>query len=122
MQPLVQSTNETPQGPLTLRVYVGKQCSGDLYLDDGKSYTFEHGDSLRMHFACEITQDGLNLSIGSHQGTYPAWWKEIRTEVYGWTPKQNSVLIKISDYDRRRWSSFPKAGLLPWRTRAKAWN
>jgi alpha-glucosidase len=93
MQPLVQSTSETPQGPLTLRVYVGKRCSGDLYLDDGKSYAFEHGDWLRMHFGCEITQDGLNLSIGSHQGPYPAWWKEIRAEVYGWTPKHNSVLI-----------------------------
>jgi alpha-glucosidase len=93
MQPLVQSTNEIPHGPLTLRVYVGKPCSGDLYLDDGKSYAFEHGDSLRMHFGCEITQDGLNLSIGSHQGPYPAWWKEIRAEVYGWTPKQNRVQI-----------------------------
>ena len=96
MQPLVQSTSETPQGPLTLRVYVGNACSGDLYLDDGKSYAFEHGDSLRMHFGCKVTQDGLKLSIGSHQGPYPAWWKQIRVEVYGWTPKQNRVLIKAN--------------------------
>jgi alpha-glucosidase len=96
MQPLVQSTSETPQGPLTLRVFVGKSCSGDLYLDDGKSYAFEHGDWLRMHFSCEITPDGLSLSIGSHQGPYPAWWKEIRAEVYGWAPRQNRVLINNS--------------------------
>jgi hypothetical protein len=31
--------------------------------------------------------------MGSHQGSYPAWWKQIRAEVYGWTPKQNKVLI-----------------------------
>jgi alpha-glucosidase len=93
IQPLVQSTSEIPEGPLTLRVYAGDSCSGNLYLDDGKSYAFERGDSLRVTFRCQVTQDGLSLSIGAHQGTYPAWWKQIRAEVYGWTPKQNKVLI-----------------------------
>jgi alpha-glucosidase len=94
MEPLVQSTSEIPDGPLTLRVYTGSSCSGDLYLDDGKSYAFEHGDSLRMHFSCKVTPDGLELSIGAHQGRYAPWWKQIRVEVFGWEPKQNKVLIK----------------------------
>jgi alpha-glucosidase len=94
MEPLVQSTSEIPDGPLTLRVYTGSFCSGDLYLDDGKSYAFEHGDSLRMHFGCKVTPDGLELSIGAHQGRYAAWWKQIRVEVLGWTPRQNKVLVK----------------------------
>jgi alpha-glucosidase len=93
IEPLVQSTSEVPDGPLTLRVYAGKACSGDLYLDDGKSYAFERGDSLRMHFSCKVTPDGLELSIGAHQGSYAAWWKQIRVEVFGWAPKQNKVLI-----------------------------
>jgi alpha-glucosidase len=93
MEPLVQSTSEVPDGPLTLRVYAGNACSGDLYLDDGKSYAFERGDSLRMHFSCKVTPDGLELSIGAHQGPYAAWWKQIRVEVFGWAPKQNKVLI-----------------------------
>ena len=46
-QPLVQSTDEKPQGPLTLRVYPptapGKDCDGSLYLDDGVSYDFQEG-------------------------------------------------------------------------------
>ncbi|MGB8536646.1 MAG: TIM-barrel domain-containing protein [Acidobacteriaceae bacterium] len=94
MEPLVQSTSEIPDGPLTLRVYTGSSCGGDLYLDDGKSYAFEHGDSLRMHFGCKVTPDGLELSIGAHQGRYAAWWKQIRVEVLGWTPRQNKVLVK----------------------------
>jgi alpha-glucosidase len=93
MQPLVQSTSETPDGPLTLRVYAGDSCGGDLYLDDGKSNAFERGDSLRMHFSCKVTPDGLELSIGEHQGPYPAWWKQIHAEIFGWTPKQNRVLV-----------------------------
>lgn len=100
MEPLVQSTSEIPEGPLTLRVYAGNACSGDLYLDDGKSYAFERGGSLRMHFSCKVTPDGLELSIGAHQGPYAAWWKQIRVEVFGWTPKQNRVLIKDHSADR----------------------
>jgi alpha-glucosidase len=100
MEPLVQSTSEIPDGPLTLRVYTGSSCSGDLYLDDGKSYAFEHGDSLRMHFSCKVTPDGLELSIGAHQGNYAPWWKQIRVEVFGWEPKQNKVLIKNQSADR----------------------
>jgi alpha-glucosidase len=100
MEPLVQSTSEIPDGALTLRVYTGSSCSGDLYLDDGKSYAFEHGDSLRMHFSCKVTPDGLELSIGAHEGRYAAWWKQIRVEVFGWEPKQNKVLIKNHSADR----------------------
>jgi alpha-glucosidase len=91
LQPLVESTSETPNGPLTLRVYAGDACSGDLYLDDGKSYAFERGDSLRIHFTCKVTPENLTLTIGQHQGPYPAWWKHIRVEVFGWSPRQNRI-------------------------------
>ena len=97
MQPLVQSTNETPKGPLTLRVYAGAAgapCNGELYLDDGKSYAYQHGAYLRMKFSCEVTADGIRLHIGAHEGTYPAWWKEIRAEVYGLQSKQYHASVK----------------------------
>lgn len=91
--PLVESTDRTPQGPLTLRIYAGNPCTGNLYLDDGKSYAFKHGAYLQISFRCQITPEGLELNIGPHEGTYPAWWREIRAEIYGWTPKQGKVLI-----------------------------
>ena len=37
-QPVVQSTDEVPQGPLALNVYPGTPCHGSLYADDGKTY------------------------------------------------------------------------------------
>lgn len=86
IQPLIQSTNETPQGSLTLRVYPGAAntpCEGSLYLDDGKSFAYQHGEYLRMKFGCEVTTDGIRLHIGAHEGTYPAWWKTIHAEIYG---------------------------------------
>ncbi len=93
MAPLVESTNEIPHGPLTLRIYAGDACTGTLYQDDGKSFAYKHGAFLRMKFSCQITQDGLRLNISAHEGSYPAWWKEIHAEFYGWTPKDGIVKI-----------------------------
>ncbi len=91
--PLVQSTNETPHGPLTLRVYAGNDCSGALYQDDGHSYAYQHGDFLRMTFNCQIDADGFHLHVSSHEGSHPAWWTTLRVEIYGWKPSQNVTLL-----------------------------
>ncbi len=93
LAPLVESTSETPQGPLTLRIYAGENCAGSLYQDDGNTYAFEHGAYLRTTFTCQITKDGLLLNVSPHQGSYPAWWTQIRAEVYGWKANKGVVLI-----------------------------
>ena len=92
MQPLIQSTEENPQGELTLRVYPGNDCHGSLYLDDGKTFAYKRGEMLRMEFSCTETPSGVALHVGSHQGTFQPWWKEIRVEVYGWDAKSARVL------------------------------
>jgi alpha-glucosidase len=88
-QPLVQSTDEKPQGPLTLRVYPpsqpGKDCGGSLYLDDGISYAFQQGDFLRVEFTCHSTAQGLTVTVDPHRGTFAPWWKLLTIEVYGAT-------------------------------------
>ena len=93
--PLTQSTAETPQGPLTLRLYAGPDCRGSLYLDDGHTYAYTHGDSLRMTFTCSITPEALSLNI-TEQGTYKPWWKDIRLEIYGWQPHANAATLNNS--------------------------
>jgi alpha-glucosidase len=91
MEPLVQSTEETPQGPLTLRVYAGDDCRGTLYTDDGKSFAFEHGDFLRMNFTCSITSNGIEIVVSKHEGSFIPWWKSLRLEIYGWTPTRGII-------------------------------
>jgi alpha-glucosidase len=99
--PLVQSTNETPQGPLTLRVYATSyagsgaenDCRGNLYIDDGKSYAYLKGESLRLDFSCEVTASALRVSIGKHRGSYMPWWKEIHVEVFGWSAKKGKASL-----------------------------
>jgi alpha-glucosidase len=93
--PLVQSTNETPKGPLTLRVYSGPNCSGDLYQDDGKSFAFRTGAYLRLHFTCLVNPDGtLAVHIDAQQGSFIPWWKEVRIEAFGWTPKRRLAITE----------------------------
>ncbi|HKF49791.1 MAG TPA: TIM-barrel domain-containing protein [Terracidiphilus sp.] len=86
-QPLVESTDEKPQGPLTLRVYppIGfdKDCSGILYLDDGVSFAFRKGDFLREQFTCRLSAQGIIVTVAPTMGTYASWWKLLQIEVYG---------------------------------------
>jgi alpha-glucosidase len=97
--PLTQSTNEIPQGPLTLRVYLGDECSGHLYLDDGKTFAYKTGTSLQMDFRCEMNANGLRINLGEHKGSYPAWWREIRIEIYGWSPSKRRARLNSGNIE-----------------------
>jgi alpha-glucosidase len=85
--PLTQSTDETPVGALTLRVYVGQNCNGELYQDDGRSFAFRSGQFFRRHFSCEAKPDGsLTIHLSAREGSFVPWWKEVRVETFGWAP------------------------------------
>ena len=82
-EPLVQSTSQTPKGPLQLEVYPGDDCSGEIYLDDGVSV---NGSSLRQKVTCSITPTGMSLQFGPRQGSYRPWWSRIAVTVHGTKP------------------------------------
>jgi alpha-glucosidase len=84
-QPLVQSTAETPQGPLSLDIYPGPDCAGTLYLDDGHSMAFEKGKYLRQTIRCTRDASGrLTITFGRREGDYPAWWTRIAVTIHDW--------------------------------------
>jgi alpha-glucosidase len=93
MQPLVESTEQKPAGPLELRVYAGPDCHGSLYDDDGISLDYRQGDYLHVEYTCSSTPSGFTLHIGAQKGTYPAWWKQIRVLVYGWPATHATGLL-----------------------------
>ncbi len=92
MQPLTQSTDEIPDGPLTLRVYPGQDCKGTLYQDDGKTMAYKRGEFMRMNFSCEVQAGTLKLHISSHEGNFKTWWNQIRFEVA--IPQAEQLQIK----------------------------
>lgn len=94
LQPLVESTSETPQGPLELRVYAGPDCRGSLYTDDGASFAYKQGVYLRQSFRCSISEEGLQIELSAREGSYGPWWKEIRVVVYGWQPKRGTARVE----------------------------
>jgi alpha-glucosidase len=88
VQPLVQSTDETPNGPLELRLYPGQPCTGSLYLDDGHTLNYQRGEFLRQAFSCQSDGNWLRISFGARQGTYAPWWKTVEVVVYDWPSAQ----------------------------------
>src|SRR5579864_4509875 len=90
-QPVVQNTDEIPQGPLTLNVYPGPQCHGSLYADDGNTLAYEHGDIVRVSFTCEAKSDRIDVSISAPDGLYEPWFHEAQINIYGVTQNVSSV-------------------------------
>ncbi|SEM98745.1 alpha-glucosidase [Sphingomonas gellani] len=84
-QPLVQSTAETPSGPLQLDVYPGDDCQGTLYADDGHSMAYRRGVLLRQAIRCTRTAEGIRIDFDRRQGSFRPWWREMRVTVHSWT-------------------------------------
>ena len=82
-QPVVQDTDETPRGPLVLRVYPGPQCLGSLYADDGNTLAYQKGQTLRLNFTCEASTTRVAVEISAPTGTYEPWFRELQLEIYG---------------------------------------
>jgi alpha-glucosidase len=93
MQPLTQSTEEVPQGPLTLRIYPGPNCGGELYQDDGTTLDYQKGNYLRAKFSCEATPAGIRVHLGAYEGRYRPWWTQYEVQVVGWTASTAQVAL-----------------------------
>ena len=101
IEPLTQSTEETPKGPLTLRVYPATDrttpCTGEVYADDGHSFNFRQGDYARVNFSCALRQDGsMTFTVAPQQGRFHPWWTEYRLEIYGWSPTRHTAFTGSS--------------------------
>ncbi|MCS0630865.1 DUF5110 domain-containing protein [Telluria mixta] len=86
-QAVVQSTADTPRGPLMLDVYPGPDCTGELYVDDGHSLAFEKGGYLRQTVRCTVRPDGVAIEFGPREGSFAPWWREVAVTVHGWQGK-----------------------------------
>jgi alpha-glucosidase len=101
LQPVIQSTNETPVGPLELRVYPGENCRGSLYQDDGHTYNYEKGEFLRVAYSCTTSANGITVSSHIETNGRQPWWNSAEVKVYGVTssPKQ----VRLGDQTLSGW-------------------
>ena len=98
LEPLTQSTEEKPSGPLTLRVYPASDaadaCAGEVYTDDGHSFDFRQGKYARIRFSCSTGADGsMTVKVEPQEGDFKPWWDSYQVEVFGWEPKTRSAQV-----------------------------
>ena len=101
-QPVVQNTDEVPQGPLQISVYPGPDCKGSLYQDDGSTFAYQRGEFMRMQFTCESRPDSLLLKLSTPQAQYKPWWSEMKFLFYGFASKPHELTVdgrNISDWE-----------------------
>jgi alpha-glucosidase len=91
-QPVVQETDETPNGPLELHVYPGPECRGSLYQDDGRTFAYRRGKYLRMSYSC-TTSGGVTVTGRAEHDEFKPWWSSAKLTVYGFkvVPRRVSV-------------------------------
>jgi len=100
-QPLVQSTSETPSGPLELRVYPGQDCQGSLYQDDGHSLDFTRGEFLRINYSCQVGAAGIKIVSTVDKDAYKPWWTAAEISVFGLDKAPQS--LRVGDSTIRDW-------------------
>jgi alpha-glucosidase len=83
-QALVQSTSETPQGPLSLDVYPGDDCRGRIYADDGHSLAYTRQEYLRQRVRCAQTDAGIDIDFDAREGRFQPWWHQVTVRVHHW--------------------------------------
>lgn len=83
MQPVVQNTGETPDGPLQLRVYPGEDCRGSLYQDDGHTFAYKKGEVLRISYYCAVASGSLTITSSIEKSAYKPWWNSSAVTIYG---------------------------------------
>lgn len=107
-QPLVQDTDEVPQGPLEVRVYPGPDCHGSVYADDGASFAYQRGVFSRTSFTCELNPDSVRVAISAPKGTYQPWWSDYRIVLFG--AQAAPRRLSISGKAFSAWKFDPAAG------------
>jgi alpha-glucosidase len=83
MQPIVQNTEEKPNGPLEIKVYAGGNCRGSLYEDDGHTFAYQRGEFRRTNFACEVSSNAITVSATTEKSAYQPWWHAARVAIVG---------------------------------------
>jgi alpha-glucosidase len=111
MQPLVQSTSETPNGPLQLRAYLPTStsgpdaafnvCRGALYQDDGHTFAYQKGQLLRINYSCQVAPGSVSLTSNVEKGSFQPWWNAAEITLVGVSsvPKE----VRIGDEISHEW-------------------
>jgi alpha-glucosidase len=127
MQPVVQYTDEKPNGPLELRVYLpasdsSGDCRGTLYQDDGHTFAYQKGEILRINYSCQVSSGAATLTSNIEKSAYQPWWKSAQVTIYGAAAAPKEVRIGEQMIHEWRYDSLARAVTLTVPDATKNWN
>jgi alpha-glucosidase len=127
MQPVVQSTEEKPDGPLQLRVYLPNSassgdCRGTLYQDDGHTFAYQKGEILRVNYSCQVSSGAVTVTSTTEKSAYQPWWKSARVTVYGAAAAPKDVRMGEQEIHDWRYDSLAHAVTLIIPDALKNWS
>jgi alpha-glucosidase len=127
MQPVVQSTEEKPAGPLQLRVYLpdgtsNGDCSGALYQDDGHTFAYQKGEILRVNYSCQVSDGAAAVTSTIEKNAYQPWWKSAEVTIYGAVAAPREVHIGDQIIHEWRYDSRARAVTLTVPDALKNWS
>jgi alpha-D-xyloside xylohydrolase len=82
--PEIEYADESPAGPIELRVFRGADGQFDLYQDEGDTYNYEKGSHSVIPLRWSETEK--TLTIGDRQGQYPGMPKDLAFNIVWVTP------------------------------------
>lgn len=109
-QPVVQSTDEVPRGPLELRVYPGPDCRGSVYADDGNTFAYRRGEFSRTSFTCEVAHRSIAVHVAAPEGHHRPWWTAFNIVVFGAESRPRRVTV--ADQPASGWNFDATAGIV----------
>jgi len=126
MQPLVQSTEEKPNGPLELRVYLpgsasNNDCRGTLYQDDGHTIAYQKGEILRVNYSCQVSNGSVTVTSNVEKNAYQPWWKSAQVKLFGAAAAPKEVRIGEQITHEWRYDSLAHTVTLTVPDAAKNW-
>jgi alpha-glucosidase len=107
MQPVVQNTDEKPNGPLELRVYAGQDCAGSLYQDDGHTFAYQKGEFLRVNFSCQVSAGSITVASSTVNPAFQPWWHTVAVTIFGAPTEPKEV--RIRDQAIHEWRYDPRS-------------
>ena len=107
MQPVVQNTEEKPNGSLEIRVYAGDDCHGSLYEDDGHTFAYQQGEFRRTNYTCKVVPGSITVSATTEKNSFQPWWQTAQVTIFG-APAEPKEL-RIGQQVTRDWQYDPQS-------------
>jgi alpha-glucosidase len=123
-QPPSRRAGEAPSGALTLHVWPGERCAGEVYADDGRTEAFRAGAWRRLAVTCAApppaagacglagTPTGTVRVDASTTGAYPAWWSSIVVVVHDLPAAPSGATLEGGGARRVRYDAATRAATI----------